>query len=186
MCANGKARQPIVGEHALPGRLLGQLGRRGRGIERQSELARLPARAGNARGAKGETELPEQVPPLPELVAGARGNERLEPVVVELDPLRQLSNSGERPSPFALLDHGLRAGLAERLHILEPDSHRVVLEAALRGAPVDVDRPHLHPAPLRVPYQRRGRIEAHRLRVQQRREELAWMVIAQPRRLVGE
>src|SRR5206468_9656668 len=105
--------------------------RRGR-IQRQRQLARLSARAGNARGAKGETELPEQPAPLAELVAGARSDERLEPVAVELDPLRQLAHSGERSATLALLDDGLRSGFAKRLHVLEPDPHRVVLERALR------------------------------------------------------
>ena len=47
-------------------------------------------------------------------------------------------------------------------------------------------RTHLHPAPLRVAHERRRRIEAHRLRVQERAEELGRVVAAQPRRLVGE
>ena len=186
MRADGEARQPVVGEHPLPGRLLGQLRRRGGWVERERQLARLPARAGNARGTKGEAELPEQPPPLPEFVAGARSDERFEPVAVELDPLRQLADALEWPAPLALLDHGFRPRPAERLHVIEPDPHRVVLERALRGAAVDVDRPHLHPTPLRVPHQRGRRIEAHRLRVQKRREELARVVMAQPRRLVGE
>ena len=67
-----------------------------------------------------------------------------------------------------------------------PDAHGLSLEHALRGAHVDVRRPHLHPAPLRVPHQARGRIEAHRLRVQQRSEELGRIVMTQPGRLVGE
>src|SRR5439155_2925890 len=71
MRADREARQPVVGEHPLPGRLLGQLRRRGGRVERERQLARLPARAGNASGAKGEAELPEQLPPLPELVTGA-------------------------------------------------------------------------------------------------------------------
>src|SRR5438093_6298120 len=103
MRADGKARQPVVGEHPLPGRLLGQLRRRRGRIQRQRQLARLSARTGNARGAKGETELPEQPAPLAELVAGARSDERLEPVAVELDPLRQLAHSGERSATLALL-----------------------------------------------------------------------------------
>src|SRR5205807_9648366 len=113
--ADGEARQPIVGEHPLPGRLLGQLRRRGARVERERELARLPTGAGDVRGTKGEAELPEQLPPLAELVAGARRNERLEPVAVELDPLRQLADARERPAPLALLHDGLRSGLAERL-----------------------------------------------------------------------
>ena len=47
-------------------------------------------------------------------------------------------------------------------------------------------RPHLHPAPLRVADERRRRVEAHRLRVHQRAQELGRVVAAQPGRLVGE
>ncbi len=45
---------------------------------------------------------------------------------------------------------------------------------------------HLHPAPLRVAHERRGRVEAHRLLVQERAQELRGVVPAQPLRLVGE
>ena len=57
---------------------------------------------------------------------------------------------------------------------------------ALRRAEVDVGRPHLHPTPLRVANEARGRVEAHRLRVQERAQELGRVVVAQPGRLVGE
>src|SRR6266513_5629199 len=104
MRPDGEARQPVVGEHPLPGRLLGQFRcRRGR-VERERQLARLAARAGNAGRAKGKTELPEQLPPLAELVAGSGGDERLEPVTVELDPLCQFTRAGEQPVTLALLD----------------------------------------------------------------------------------
>ena len=43
-----------------------------------------------------------------------------------------------------------------------------------------------HPAPLRVVDERVRRIEAHRLLVQQRAQELGRVVHAQPGRLVGE
>ena len=56
----------------------------------------------------------------------------------------------------------------------------------LRAAAVHVRRVHLDPAPLRVADERGGRVEAHRLRVQERAEELGRVVAPQPRRLVGE
>jgi hypothetical protein len=61
------------------------------------------------------------------------------------------------------------------------DSHR-----ALRAAHVHVCRLHVHPAPLRVPDEGGGRVEAHRLRVQERAQELRGVVTAQPLRLVRE
>src|SRR5262249_41702187 len=136
------------------------------------------------RRPEGETELPEQPPPLAELVAGAGGDEGLETVAVELEPLSEVADAGERPGALALLDDRPRARLAERLHVFEPDPHSIALEPALDGAAVDVDRPHLDSAPLRVAHERRRRVEAHRLRVQERREELARVVVPQPRRLV--
>ena len=63
---------------------------------------------------------------------------------------------------------------------------RTVLVRASGGAQVDVGRQHLHPVPLPVADETGRRVEAHRLRVQQRAEELGRVVVAQPRRLVGE
>ena len=60
------------------------------------------------------------------------------------------------------------------------------LDHAARAAQVDVDGKHLHPVPLRVANERRGRVEAHRLRVQERAQELRRVVVAEPRRLVRE
>ena len=51
---------------------------------------------------------------------------------------------------------------------------------------VDVGRQHLHPAPLRVADEGGRRVEAHRLRVEERAEELGRVVVAQPGGLVGE
>ena len=47
-------------------------------------------------------------------------------------------------------------------------------------------RPHLHPTPLGVADEARRRVEAHRLRVQERAEELGRIVVPQPGRLVRE
>src|SRR5436190_16699100 len=184
MRPDGEARQPVVGEHPLPGRLLGNIAYRTCSDVRCRQLPRLAARAGDTGRAKGKTELPEQLPPLAELVAGSGGDERLEPVTVELDPLCQFTRAGEQPVTLALLDDRLGARLTERLHVVEPDPHSVVLERALGSAAIDVGRPHLHPTPLRVPHERGGWVEAHWLGVQERREELARVVMAQPRRLV--
>jgi hypothetical protein len=50
----------------------------------------------------------------------------------------------------------------------------------------DVRRQHRHPAPLRLVYERVRRVEAHRLLVQERAQELGPVVDPQPRRLVGQ
>jgi hypothetical protein len=178
MRPDGEAGQPVVGEHPLPRRLLGQLRRGGGRVERERQLPRLAGRARNARRPEGETELPEQLPTLAEGVARPGGNERLEAVAVELETLREVPDPGEGPATVALRDDSLGAGLAEGLDVLEADPYPVSFERALCRAAVDVDRSYLHPTPLRVPDERRWRIEAHRLRVQKRREELSRVVVA--------
>ena len=83
-------------------------------------------------------------------------------------------------------DHGFRVVLPHAGHVLQPDSDGAVLDHAADLAAVHVRRARLDPAPLPVAHERRRRIEAHRLRVQQRREELRRVVVPQPRRLVRE
>src|SRR5581483_11465771 len=56
MRADGDARRPVVGEHPLPGRLLGQLGDLRRRLQRQGELALLASRARHAQRARDEPE----------------------------------------------------------------------------------------------------------------------------------
>ena len=67
----------------------------------------------------------------------------------------------------------------------EPDPARVV-DRALRAGQVDVGRDQLDPLALRLVRERVGGVEAHRLLVEQRAEELGPVVDAQPGRLVGE
>ena len=159
---------------------------RGR-VERQGELALLPSAPGHGLRARHEPELPEEhAAQASERVAGPRGDERLQPRPVERRPLRQLAHSGERPAPLPLGDDRLRLLLAERADVFEPDAHGLLFERALGLAPVHVRRAHLDPSPLRVAHERRRRVEAHRLLVQERAEELARVVVPQPGRLVRE
>ena len=62
----------------------------------------------------------------------------------------------------------------------------VIADLAPDGAGVDVRRQHRNAPPLRFVNQRVGRIEPHRLLVEQRAQELGPVVLAQPRRLVGQ
>src|SRR5439155_15868048 len=98
-------------------------------------------------------------------------------------PLSQLPHAAERTGPPPLRDDRLRFLLPQRSHVLEPDPHRVAFERALRLAQVHVGWTYLDAATLRVPHERRRRVEAHRLRVQKRAEELTRIVMPQPRRL---
>ena len=61
--ADREARAPVVGEHALPRRLLGQLRRLGCRVERQRQLLLLAAAAGNRLRPRNEPELPQQRSP---------------------------------------------------------------------------------------------------------------------------
>src|SRR5258708_22408330 len=79
----------VVGEHPLPVGLAGQLWRLGRGLEWEHELAR----AGGA--TRRRAELPEQVASRAPVVAGARGDDRLERV----DPGGR--PAGHNPHPAA-------------------------------------------------------------------------------------
>ncbi len=187
MDADRDARQPVVGEHPLPRGLPRELGRADRRVERERELVLLAARAGNRLRARDEAELPEErAPALAEAVARARGHERLELVATELGPLCQVAHVPVRPVPLALGDDKRGVVLADVRDVLDPHPHRAVLVRALRERAVHVGRPHLDALALRVAHERRRRVEAHRLRVQERAEELRRVVVAQPRRLVGE
>ena len=188
MHADREARRPVVGEHPLPRRVLSQRrGRRGR-VERQRELAVPPpaARARSARAARSRAPRGAPVPaartsrtrPRQRAPRAAAGRARF--AARARAPLRT-----DRAAPRSATTASA-SSLAERAHVREPDPHRVPLERAARGAQVHVRRPHLHPAPLRVPHERGGRVEAHRLRVQERAQELGRIVVPQPRRLVGE
>ena len=75
---------------------------------------------------------------------------------------------------------------ADRADVAEADPDGAGLDGAAGAADVHVRRAHLDPARLGVADERGGRVEAHRLRVQERAEELGRVVAAQPRRLVGE
>src|SRR5262249_25782166 len=80
----------------------------------------------------------------------------------------------------------LRLFLADRAHVADPDTDGAALVRALGGAEVDVRREYFHSTPLAVPDEARGRVEPHRLSVQQGAEELGRIVVSEPGGLVGE
>ena len=174
MDAHRHRRVLVVGEHLLPVRLLRELGNLGCRLERQCQLA---VSTRDRLAARGDTEPPQQLAPRPPVVARACRDERLERVDMHGRPSSKVAEVG---IGLSCLD-GLRVRLADRLHIADPDPDRAILDRAFRPRAVDVRRPHLHPAPLCVAHQRRRRVEAHWLRVQQCAEELAGVVATQPR-----
>ena len=185
--ARREARRAVVGKHPLPRCLRRELRRLDRRVERKRELALLSARAGDALRARHETELPKQVAPRrAERVARAGRDQRLERRLRHRHPLREVAHAGERPAAVALGDDRVRVVLSHRRDVVEPDPDTAVLELARRAAQVHVRRGHVHPALLRVADEARGRVEAHRLLVQKRAQELGRVMMAQPRRLVRE
>src|SRR5437899_822795 len=117
-----EARRPVVGEHPLPDRRLRQLGRGCCRIERERELLLLSTRTGNALGARNEAELPQELPARQaEAVARARDEQRLEAVLRQLRPLREVADARERPVALAFLDDGLRLVLADPVHVVDAD-----------------------------------------------------------------
>src|SRR6185437_13087345 len=187
MYADGQVRRAVVGEHAFPDRRLRQLGRRRGGIQRQSKLLLLSTRAGHGLRARHETELPEELAAGQlEAVAGTRNDQRLEPMCGELRALSQVADAGERFPLFSLDDDSSRIFCTDPVHVVDADANRAIFERALRGADVYVRRARLDSAPLTVADERRGWVEAHRLSVQERAQELRRVVVSQPRRLVRE
>src|SRR5579884_1564981 len=83
-------------------------------------------------------------------------------------------------------DEILHLLLANAAHIAKAEPDTIVLDGAFGLAVVDIRRQHLNPAPLCLVDQRVWRIEAQRLLVEQRAQELRGVVHPQPRRLVRE
>ncbi len=187
MHVDREARRPVVREHPLPHRRLRQVRRRRRRLERKRELLLLASRPGNRLRARHESELPQELAAgQPEAVARARLDEGDQLVARQPRPLGEVADVRERTVRVPLGDDRLRVVLPHALDVRQPDAHRAVLDVAAGSAQVHVGRPRLDAVPLRVAHERRRRVEAHRLRVHQRREELLRVVVAQPGRLVRE
>src|SRR6266542_6217619 len=108
MYADREVRRPVVGEHLLPDRRLGEIGCRRSRVEWERELALLPTGAGDAARARDETELPKELAPWQaEAVAGAGDDQRLEALLRELRPLGEVADARERAAALTLLDERL-------------------------------------------------------------------------------
>ena len=121
-----------------------------------------------------------------EAVAGAGNDQRLEAVRGELRTLGQVADAGERFPLFSLGDDSSGIFCTDSIHVVDADADCTIFERALGGADVHVRRACLDSAPLAVADERRGWVEAHRLSVQERAQELRRVVVSQPRRLVRE
>ena len=178
--ADRDGRVAVVGEHALP------VGLR-RAARASPRSGRSGARAGASRRPRSRGAASRRGARAARVAAPTR-RRRLTATIASSASAATGARRARSADVGVRLpgDDRLRLVLADRADVAEPDPHRAVLDRALRGAAVDVRRAHLDPAPLRVAHERRRRVEAHRLRVQQRAEELGGEVVPQPRRLVGE
>ena len=100
--------------------------------------------------------------------------------------LCERADRGVRPVRSALADDRLRIVLPYALDVFQTDAHCAAFDLAAGAARVHVRRQRLDAVALRVADERRRRIEAHRLCVQQRREKLRAVVVPQPGGLVRE
>ena len=152
MDADREPRPAVVGEHLLPGGLLGQRRRFRRRLKRQRELARASAR-GLLPGH--EAELPEQYAPrVVEAVAGTHLDERLEDIAVDRSPLDEVAEAVVRPAGRD------RLGLRLLLHVADADAHRAVLDGARSVARVDVGGSAVTPRRCASRTKTRRRVEA--------------------------
>ncbi len=189
MGACGQPGRPVVGEHRLPRGQVSQL-RRGGQVERKRELGA----AGDLPAGRRHPQLPQGDPPrrspldaLDERVARSRPGEQLERRAARAGAGGEVGEAPEAPAGVARCDQRLHLLLAHAAHVTEADPHASLLvEVAFGVAGVYVGCAHLEPATLRLVDERIGGIEAHRLLVEQRAQELGAVVHPQPRRLVGE
>ena len=119
------ARPGEVGEHPLPRGQVRKVGRGGGRIERERELLVLLDRL----RAEDEPELPQQVAPLAEEVAGAAAHERLElarvqPAVDKHSSASKVADISVRPVRVPLGDERLGVVLPHRAHVGEAHPHR--------------------------------------------------------------
>ena len=99
----------------------------------------------------------------------------------------QFADAAKRPALLACTDERRDLLGVHAAHVTEPDPHRpAVLDRALGERDIDVDGAQRDPTPLRLVGEAVGWIEAHRLLVEQRAEELGAVVDAQPGGLIGE
>ena len=102
------ARVAVVREHALPARQVAEGRRLGRRVELERKLLHLALGARHRLRAEDEAELPEEIAAwAPEAVAGAALHERLEAVVGELRPAREIGDVAVRPVRVPLGDERL-------------------------------------------------------------------------------
>ena len=180
--AGGEPGGLVVGDHALEAPGLGER-RGGGGGDRQGELG-----SGGGRARAGEhAELPEHRPPRAlHDVAGAGPHELGDLLAAQVGAGGEVGDVAERPVRLSLRHEAGGGLLADVAHVAEADPHRAVVHLAVGVRAGDARRQHPHAAPLGVADEAGGRVEAHRLRVEEGGEELGGVSLPQPGALVGE
>ncbi len=196
--ADGQPGGPVVGQHRLPaGQRLQRRSRRQ--IQRQRQLHP----AGHGLPGRRDPELPEHragrgrgpgsllttAHSGRERVACPRPRQQLERRRPGPRPGGEVGETAKRPSRLTRRDQRLHLSCRDPADVAEADPHatcRRPTSAFDTRLLVDVGRQHLDPPPLGLVHERIGRVEAHRLLVQQRAQELRPVVDPQPGRLVGE
>ena len=184
--AGGEADGLVVGEGALEAARARAAGGPGpAGIGR----AQLHAPRAPARGARQRPRAPRASP------AAARRRRRRRPPPARAGRAARGAGRRARPGrpcrgrgrrPRARPPAARRPPGAPRARSRGRSARRRPPRCRSRSRAADAGRQHAHAAPLGVAHQGGGGVEAHRLGVQQRGQELGRVAPAQPRALVGQ
>ncbi len=153
-----------------------------------SPRRRVVRRRPGARGPRdGHSAVATGAGDRGQVIRGAGPGEPRERRPSRPGPRCEVLERAERAAVLALGDERLDLRRLDPEHVPEPDPDGSVgRDEGAGGAGVDVRRQHGDAAALRLVDERVRRVEAHRLLVEQRREELGTVVHAQPGGLVGE
>ena len=124
--------------------------------------------------------------PVSKPVTGARPGKLLERRAPQGAAPGELAEAAEGPIALALCHELAHLAARHALDVAQTQAHAPLLHGALHLGGVDVDAQHRYPAVLRLVHEAVWGVEAHRLLVQERTQELRAVVDAQPRRLIGE
>ena len=143
-----------------------------------------------ATAAGTQLALPIPAAPAPPRalhdVAGAGPHELGDLLAAQVGAGGEVGDVAERPVRLPLRHEAGGGLLADVAHVAEADPHRAVVHLAVGVRAGDARRQHPHAAPLGVADEAGGRVEAHRLRVEEGGEELGGVAPPQPGALVGE
>ena len=135
-----------------------------------------------------EPDLPERLPPAqPEAIERADRDQVLDRIRADRAAADEIGQRAVRAVRLPLEHDPPGRIAAERLDVGQPDPDPVaILDRAADAAQVDIRREDPHPVPLGVVDQHVRGVEAHRLVVEQRADELGRVVVLQPARLIGQ